>query len=382
VSGKASGRRLIVLGASARAAAQSAARAGFEPHAIDLFADRDLVAMCPAVRIERYPAGFLPALAAAPEATWIYTGGLENYPRLVERMAGVRPLWGNSGASLRGVRDPWRLSRVLADEGFRVPDLWSPGIDRGGGKWLVKPRLGSGGLGVRWASESDFASAGGRHVTQQYVEGECCSATYVAAGGQAMFVGATRQLVGRDWGVEPPFIYVGSIAPPALKAGEHQMLVRLGDMLAQRFGLVGLVGVDFVRAGGEIWPLEVNPRYTASAEVLERVTGMSLIDWHAAACTSEQLPPPVTSQSAVYAGKAVVYARQNCAWKQAAADDAPSDWPVIADIPHGGQRFAAGQPMVTVFAVGDSLAAVEHTLRVRRDQILAAVEAANYQPEA
>src|SRR6266481_3262332 len=102
---------LIVLGASARAAAFSARRAGFQPYAIDLFADRDLAAICPAEKIRRYPYDFLVSLAAAPRAPWIYTGGLENFPRLVDLLATLRPLLGNPGSVLRQVRDPLRLAR-------------------------------------------------------------------------------------------------------------------------------------------------------------------------------------------------------------------------------------------------------------------------------
>src|SRR5437879_3212295 len=98
--------QVIIVGASVRAAAYSATRAGLEPYAIDLFADRDLTAICPAVSIERYPYDFLPQLAAAPRAPWIYTGGLENYPSLVDKLAAIRPLMGNSGCVLRAVRDP------------------------------------------------------------------------------------------------------------------------------------------------------------------------------------------------------------------------------------------------------------------------------------
>ena len=114
-------RRLIILGASARAAAFSAIRAGFEPYAIDCFADRDLAAVCPAVKIERYPGDFPAALAAAPDAPWIYTGGLENHPRLIEQMAALRPLWGNGGADLRNVRKPARLAEAARAVGIRFP---------------------------------------------------------------------------------------------------------------------------------------------------------------------------------------------------------------------------------------------------------------------
>src|SRR3954451_2715318 len=83
---------VIVIGASVRAMAFSAIRAGYKVYAIDLFADRDLAAVCPAVKIERYPQDFEAALAGGPQAPWTYTGALENYPQLIERLGTIRPL--------------------------------------------------------------------------------------------------------------------------------------------------------------------------------------------------------------------------------------------------------------------------------------------------
>src|SRR6476469_9090194 len=132
---------LIVLGASARAAAFSGLRAGFAPHSIDLFSDRDLAAICPAVRIMHYPQDFAPSLAAAPPAPWIYTGGLENHPRLVERLAAIRPLWGNRSEVLRHVRDPVLFTLAAQRSGCLVPKLRASGAaDGGASAWLVKPR--------------------------------------------------------------------------------------------------------------------------------------------------------------------------------------------------------------------------------------------------
>src|SRR6187431_1478558 len=101
---------LILVGASVRAAAFSALRAGFSPYAIDLFADRDLAAVCPAVKVANYPRGLLAALYRAPDAPWIYTGGLENHPRLVDQMAAIRLLLGNCGEALRRVREPEQVA--------------------------------------------------------------------------------------------------------------------------------------------------------------------------------------------------------------------------------------------------------------------------------
>lgn len=76
---------VILLGASTRAAAVSARRAGWTPWCADLFADADLqrIAAFRKVALETYPRGLLDALADAPPGPVVYTGALENWPNLI-----------------------------------------------------------------------------------------------------------------------------------------------------------------------------------------------------------------------------------------------------------------------------------------------------------
>ena len=360
---------LTIVGASARAAAQSAARAGYVPVAFDLFADADLAALCPATRIVQYPADFLAALAQAPDAPWLYTGGLENYPRLIGRMADLRLLLGNSAETLDGVRDPRKLFKALHAGGLQAPAMFTR-RNISGRKWLVKPRRSSAGLGVRFAEPRDLDQPPGGAILQEYVDGQSCSATYVAAGGRAVLLGATGQLVGRDWDALPDeFLYLGSIGPLAVGEDEQAKLVRIGEIVAREFGLVGLFGVDFIRTGSGLFPVEVNPRYTASVEVLERVTGIPLLAWHVAACRRGDLPsasPPVSG----YAGKAIVYARQPCRWIGSLPGQKDGPWPDLADIPQPGTSFQRGQPIATVFAAGTTPSDVQRELRSREQGVL------------
>jgi uncharacterized protein len=353
-------RRLIILGASARAAAFAAVRAGFEPYAIDLFADSDLAALC----------------AAAPKAPWMYTGGLENHPRLVARLAELRPLWGNGPAVLGAVRDPRRLASVLAEEGFAAPRLFS-GVDGEKCRWLIKPLRGSAGRGVRFAAASDLTAPPHGVVIQEYIEGESCSATFVAADGGAILLGVSRQLIGRDFGLDSEFLYAGSLAPLELRPEESAKLCALGKALVECFRLVGLFGIDFLRTPRELWPVEINPRYTASIEMTERVTGLAYVALHAAACRDQPLLPYSleTAPRSRCTGKAIVYARENCRWQKTPVPffekgTGVFSWPPLADIPQFEQAFRAGQPMVTVFAEGESLADVERQLRARANDVL------------
>src|SRR5688572_12519529 len=198
-------RPVIVLGASARAAAFSARRAGFAPFAIDLFADLDLAALCPTIKISQYPREFFAALEAAPIAPWLYTGGLENHPRLVDRLGDIRPLLGNSGSALRRVRSPRRLTDVVNAAGLQFPivaaSLTKTHVEQ---RWLVKPRRSGGGLGIRFATLDDVQRRPRGAYFQQHVAGETASAVFVAAGGEARLLGATRQLLGHDFSLDRP----------------------------------------------------------------------------------------------------------------------------------------------------------------------------------
>jgi uncharacterized protein len=367
-------RPLTIVGASVRAAASSAKRAGFQPFAIDLFADRDLAAECPAVKVERYPLDFLAALAAAPEAPWIYTGGLENFPHLVDRLAAIRPLLGNRGHVLRAVRDPWRLADAVRECRLPFPRIArSPSEATEAGpniRWLVKPRRGSGGLAIHFTSQTGVADLARGTYWQECIEGQAASAVYVAMEGRATLLGASRQLLGGDFGHDRPFLYVGSLAPLILRAEELSQLAVLGGALAERFNLQGLFNVDFVRTANELWPLEVNPRYSASVEVLERVTGFNFMEMHVAACERGILRPPPLTDLSSFAGKAVVYAPHEIIVRPR-FDLLVGEWnlagqpPGIADLPAIGQRLAAGRPVATVFAAGSTSAEVERTLRER-----------------
>src|SRR5258706_15155917 len=108
---------IIIAGASTRAAAFSALRAGLEPYCFDLFADADLAARCPVVKLDAaaYPHNLLKEMPKAPPGPWMYTGGLENHPRLIETISLSRTLWGNSTPLMIPIRIPTWLSRIHGD---------------------------------------------------------------------------------------------------------------------------------------------------------------------------------------------------------------------------------------------------------------------------
>jgi predicted ATP-grasp superfamily ATP-dependent carboligase len=365
----------LILGASARAAASSARRAGLKPIAVDLFADRDLREIGPAQRIAAasYPEGVADAADAVPVAPWIYTGALENHPELVDRIARHRPLWGNDAPTLRAVRDPFAVAATLRQAGVRCPAVRADpkGLPLDG-SWLVKPLASAGGRGIVPLGKGDAGAVSPLCYYQERIAGTSLSALFVAGRGDATLAGVTRQCIGRR---DSPFAYTGSLGPWPISPRVRARIEAIGRALAAGFGLVGLVGVDLILREGMPWPVEVNPRYTASVEVLELALGHSLLADHARACDPDAAarsvpitPRPCSRPSVV--GKSIVFAPTRCRFPGsddpvATADDAFAI-PRVADVPDAGTCFEVGEPVLTLIAGGRSMAACRLRLERRR----------------
>ncbi len=363
---------LLILGASARAWAVSAARTGLRLQAVDLFADRDLLAVATAVAIpaKRYPSALAEAALGFPSGPWCYTGALENHPGLVDTIAAARPLAGNGGDAIRRVRSTHHLAESLAEAGIGFPrTLDDPSAAPRDGTWLRKPRASGGGHGIVPWTASVAAARGPApphgHVWQERCDGLPVAAVFVVTSRGARLVGTSRQLIGVAAWHSPPYAYCGSIDvdPQSLPDDLGEQWGRIGSLLAGAFALRGAVGVDaIVTPSGRLVVIEINPRPTASMELVDRRTGSCLAGEHLAACgivTGSGSPAPSGGRWA----KGILRAAHpiavddklcdrldgfNAAWSGA------DGWPAIADLPRPGTEVPSGAPCITLFAVADS----------------------------
>ncbi|MEX0713874.1 MAG: ATP-grasp domain-containing protein [Pirellulales bacterium] len=369
---------LVILGASTRAAAFSALRAGYTPVCGDLFADADLAQLCQVTRSTKYPADLASLAHSAPDGPWMYTGALENYPALVDSLAGSRPLYGNPAGVLRKVRDPFQLARVLKQSGLPAPDCRATADGLAASGWLRKSRRSSGGIHVRiWTPALDSGQSSRAWYYQRRIEGMPCAAVYLGCSGRAWLWGATEQLLASSRR-QADFRYAGSIGPLHLAPAVAAQLEHLGGVLAGQFALTGLFGVDGVLNADGFWPVEVNPRYTASVEILERATGLSGVGAHVAACLG-RLPRGTARAAPGWFGKAILYAPSKCTVPAHFTQgllmiNAGRPWPAAADIPRPGTALGAGQPVTTLLADAADrqalLAALREQLAAWRQELL------------
>jgi uncharacterized protein len=324
--------------------ADLATRGGHRVVAFDLFGDLDLRRS--GVRVEALPGERLTALVDAAlklrPSRVVYGASFENHPALVARLAERHTLLGNPPATLRAVRDPRRLGAALRDAGLPYPRTFLTAPDELAGRWLRKPLRGGGGTRVReWRGGAVPAGA----YVQERIAGLACSAAAVGDGVDAVVLGLSEQLVGqRAFGVSG-HRWCGNLVPPRLTAGEREALLEqartICSCLTRAFALRGLFGVDFIWDGRRAWTVEVNPRPTAS---LEAIRGVDAIGAHLNACAGRW--PRVDAADSGAAGKAVMFATE------AVVVGDSERWLErgVRDVPHPGERIAAGRPICTVVA--------------------------------
>jgi predicted ATP-grasp superfamily ATP-dependent carboligase len=372
---------LLIVGASTRAAAFSALRAGLDPWCADLFADADLEARCPVIQIAResYPRAFTYLAERDLPGAWMYTGRLEHHPDLVDSISGKRPLWGNRGQALRQARQPKRVAHLLHKVRVAYPAVRLHAVPREG-RWLIKPLRVAGSIrfapalrqGVvqrtnyyllEWLKETSLRVGCAFNIDhaqetyfQEFIEGEPCAAVYASDGRCCNLLGMTRQIVGAPWLHAGPFQYCGSVGPIVLQETARNILTRAGASLAFGCHLYGLFGVDCILRDGVPLPVEVNPRYTASVEVLEYGAGMQALALHRAVFEPDAPPAKPQAIQVGVVGKGILFARaplvfpDDGPWSETLRSPSPiEEMPDFADIPHAGDHIDARRPILTFF---------------------------------
>lgn len=370
---------LSIIGASVRAAAQSALRAGIRPLCADLFADRDLRAstQCHQIAKEDFPRGLESALEKNHRKPWIYTGGLENYPELIGRWSKFDSLCGNRGQSLINVRDPDTLRTFLRTFEISFPmSFWcTTDFDLSSfirERLLMKPIRSAGGLGIQHWHGEELGS--GRYL-QEFVEGQSVSGVFVIRDDGFQLIGVSQQLVGEPWLHAPAFHYCGSIGPLADSKCHGECWRQIGKML-RAAELRGIVGVDAILRGDDVVVIEINPRYTASVEVFELALGKPLLTEHFRSFgiafpinTACKAPQRIIGK-AVYFAPFDMYFPVNGPW-DAVLVEMFDPWtiPTFADIPAAGLRFHRGDPVISVLVESENFIECRNKLMERASML-------------
>jgi uncharacterized protein len=358
--------KILIVGISVRAMVESAVNSRCDVLALDAFGDRDLKSLANSYSLHhdfnaRFSAEEL--LKASRQLSYdavAYTSNLENHPAILRRIAGGRPIIGNSPESIAAVRNWKKLFVSLRHAGFSVPEFIladDARIADESRRWLIKPLLSGGGHGITFAQNGQKAD--GQSMLQEYVEGKSCSASFIADGRECVIIGVAQQLAGIHQFGSKGFRYCGNILPlPEMLIPEKRRLIleqirKLAGFLTRKYGLAGVNGIDFILDGGRVWLTEVNPRYSASMELIERAYELPVFYLHAQAALDRRLSGfslETACERGGFFGKAILFAERDVI-----APDMQG-WidKTLRDVPASGEILHKGSPVCTILTSGQS----------------------------
>ncbi len=281
-------KRLLIFGASVRHAAELAAARGIRVVAVDLFADRETRCVAECFRISQFDeiVKILPEINADQ---WIYTGGIENRPNLIEIISKKIPLCGCHAKAAVATRQAARLFEIVADHGFLVPQFMPASeLDdvSKSANWVAKKNKSVGGAGVSFVAKDSTSSE--FDYVQKKITGQSLSAIFVSNVHDCLLVAVTRQLTAWNELGAREFQYCGSVGPVELDPANADIVANLGKLLAAKLEIQGLFGIDFILNEHGPWFLEINPRFTASIETVSRFASQNIMQMHLDACLGIQ----------------------------------------------------------------------------------------------
>lgn len=352
---------VVLVGMNIRPLTRSAVMAGYDVTAIGVvsFLDipveahflslmDDLGGVSPPIDVEDIHRRIARAARSQQAGAVAFSGGFENFPDLVSELGNDLELLGNHSATLEKVRDPFLLKEVVGSVGMETPQIVPPGnLPDPSLQWLRKPIKSGNGTGIDlWEGVVPEGDPG--FIVQKRIDGQARSVSFIANGTEVKIFSHAEQLSGDSAFGSEGFGYVGNFLLPLPEQDLLARLNLLAGALTREFGLVGLNGIDFILNDGQVFVLEVNPRYSASMELVEDALGQSLFDWHVAGCRGQSLPElPEYPKHEVY-GKASVLAK-----KVGVLPDT-THWLEngVRDVSHSGRPVFPRYPIGTVTASG------------------------------
>ena len=217
-----------------------------------------------------------------------------------------------------------------------------------------------------FSGQTPSAKNSGPKYYQKEITGRSLGAYCILTPKDICLLGVTESFTTQHWPGPSEFIYRGSWGPIALTTHQQNQITALCRNIQSATGLLGWLQLDFIEdSSGQLWLLELNPRWTAGMEILF-LAGINPVEFHLAAW---KIPPikPIASGprrvdrfavSTIQFGKAIVYAdsdlqltpknlaRLHALPRENFADLPPSEM--------AGQTVGNGQPLLTVRTRVDS----------------------------
>jgi len=213
-------------------------------------------------------------------------------------------------------------------------------------------------------------------LVQEFIHGSNISSSVLGLKNEAKAIINSRMLTEADFGIKNSFKYCGNIVPldiPSLKKFSndnrynrfHEKIInnkeinKVSEELITNFNLIGSNGVDMISNNGNIYIIEINPRFQGTYELIENVLNINLLESHIKACNNELIN---IGKPKGYSIKKIIYSKEKSMIGNLAIEN-------VYDIPYEGVILEKNQPLATVITHENQLNKALGKLKIATEKI-------------
>ena len=337
---------LLILAQSGRFLAQSATQAGYRVWVADCFGDQDMqdvserwLTLPPLSTISPKNLSQVLSKLSNGEGCYLICGsGIESCYDILKKLPTNIKLLGNSFQTIQAIKNPTLFFNTLEKHQLNFPEtVFSPPTSTTEKRYLAKSSKGLGGIHINYVNNTESYSED--YYFQDFIEGLSGSILFLADGNNVQLISINQQFTVQS--DNKSFCLHGITADWDIDDKHQKQLLKAIKLITEETGLVGLNSLDFIISNkNELFILEVNPRPSSSAELIEQTP--RLFQAHLNACEG-LLPKPNTTDFVASGELQVLFAGND--YKVASK----VSWPIESyDRPIKDTLITKGQPICTI----------------------------------
>ena len=203
--------------------------------------------------------------------------GFEGKYDVLRQANEILPLYANSLSVFKCLENPVLFFETLKllEVPFPQVNLSADSFKDLGSDWILKDLGSSGGHGIKKKFGRKSKSS---EYFQKQLPGTAVSLSFFADGQNVIPLGYSKPVTTKQSNL--PFVFCGLDGPIELNDSVDQEALRISKLIVQKFKLRGFNGIDFLVSDKAVHFLDLNPRITASFEILQESHSFCFFEKH------------------------------------------------------------------------------------------------------
>ncbi len=289
--------------------------------------------------------------------------GFEGKYNLLRKANEILPLYTNSLSVFNCLENPKLFFETL--KLLKVPfpqvNLSADSLENLGSDWILKDLGSSGGRGNKKLFGRKSKSS---EYFQKQLLGTAVSLSFLADGQHIIPLGYSKPITTKQSNL--PFVFCGLDGPIELNDSIDQEALRISKLIVQKFKLRGFNGIDFLVSDKAVHFLDLNPRITASFEILQESHSFCFFEKHihltrgipCNTCIPENFP---AVQKKIISGFRIIYAESDFYMNEHCQESLFSN-KFLTDIPNRKYFFKKYEPVCSIFLRSNSILELQRGL--------------------